>query len=64
MRDKFNIGWEHQALIRARMIYGDDELQQMFSRIRHETLCLSRDAAVLQNEVRDMRKIIHTLALR
>ncbi|EBW1656596.1 bifunctional [glutamate--ammonia ligase]-adenylyl-L-tyrosine phosphorylase/[glutamate--ammonia-ligase] adenylyltransferase, partial [Salmonella enterica subsp. enterica serovar Typhimurium] len=33
--------WEHQALIRARMIYGDDQLQQMFSRIRHETLCLS-----------------------
>ncbi|MGC2866224.1 bifunctional [glutamate--ammonia ligase]-adenylyl-L-tyrosine phosphorylase/[glutamate--ammonia-ligase] adenylyltransferase [Proteus vulgaris] len=48
--------WEHQALIRARMIYGDDKLQQMFSRIRHETLCLSRDADVLQNEVRDMRK--------
>ena len=48
--------WEHQALIRARMIYGDEQLQQMFSRIRHETLCLSRDADVLQNEVRDMRK--------
>ncbi|OAT33698.1 bifunctional [glutamate--ammonia ligase]-adenylyl-L-tyrosine phosphorylase/[glutamate--ammonia-ligase] adenylyltransferase [Proteus myxofaciens] len=48
--------WEHQALIRARMIYGDDELQQVFSRIRHETLCFSRDDKVLQTEVRDMRK--------
>ncbi|MBI6529272.1 bifunctional [glutamate--ammonia ligase]-adenylyl-L-tyrosine phosphorylase/[glutamate--ammonia-ligase] adenylyltransferase [Proteus vulgaris] len=48
--------WEHQALIRARIIYGDEQLQQMFSRIRHETLCLSRDANVLQHEVREMRK--------
>lgn len=48
--------WEHQALIRARMIYGDDELQQQFLRIRHEILCLSRDPQVLQDEVREMRK--------
>ena len=36
------------GLIRARMICSDDELQQMFSRIRHETLCLSRDADVTE----------------
>ncbi|QPN91133.1 bifunctional [glutamate--ammonia ligase]-adenylyl-L-tyrosine phosphorylase/[glutamate--ammonia-ligase] adenylyltransferase [Proteus vulgaris] len=55
--------WEHQALIRARMIYGDEQLQQMFSRIRHETLCLSRDANVLQHEVREMRqKMVQHLA--
>lgn len=48
--------WEHQALIRARVIYGDDKIQQIFSRIRHETLCLSRDVSFLKNEVRDMRK--------
>lgn len=55
--------WEHQALIRARMIYGDEQLQQMFSRIRHEILCLSRDANVLQHEVREMRqKMVQHLA--
>lgn len=55
--------WEHQALIRARMIYGDDQLQQMFARTRHETLCLARNATVLQQEVRDMRqKMLQHLA--
>ena len=55
--------WEHQALIRARMIYGDDQLQQMFARTRHETLCLARNATVLQQEVREMRqKMVQHLA--
>ena len=55
--------WEHQALIRARMIYGDDQLQQMFARTRHETLCLVRNATVLQQEVREMRqKMVQHLA--
>ena len=55
--------WEHQALIRARMIYGDDHLQQMFARTRHETLCLARNATVLQQEVREMRqKMVQHLA--
>lgn len=38
------------------MIYGDDQLQQMFARTRHETLCLARNATVLQQEVREMRQ--------
>ena len=51
--------WEHQALIRARMVFGDVELQQQFTRIRHETLCLPREADTLQQQVRDMRVKMH-----
>ncbi|WP_269461267.1 hypothetical protein [Vibrio cholerae] len=32
--------WEHQALVRARMIYGDAPLQQAFANTRHQILCL------------------------
>ncbi|EKT60052.1 bifunctional [glutamate--ammonia ligase]-adenylyl-L-tyrosine phosphorylase/[glutamate--ammonia-ligase] adenylyltransferase [Providencia sneebia] len=51
--------WEHQALIRARMVFGDDKLQQEFKRIRHETLCTSEDPEILRQQVRDMRLKMH-----
>ena len=51
--------WEHQALIRARMVFGDSSLQQKFTQIRHETLCLPREPDVLREQVRDMRLKMH-----
>ncbi|MGY5613923.1 bifunctional [glutamate--ammonia ligase]-adenylyl-L-tyrosine phosphorylase/[glutamate--ammonia-ligase] adenylyltransferase [Vibrio brasiliensis] len=47
--------WEHQALVRARMIYGDELLQQAFAKTRHEILSLQRDEATLRKEVSEMR---------
>lgn len=48
--------WEHQALTRARMIYGDDLLASAFNKTRHEVLCLARDEATLKKSVVDMRE--------
>ncbi|MGL6170818.1 MAG: bifunctional [glutamate--ammonia ligase]-adenylyl-L-tyrosine phosphorylase/[glutamate--ammonia-ligase] adenylyltransferase [Vibrio sp.] len=47
--------WEHQALVRARMIYGDVPLQQAFATTRHEILCLPREPEQLKQEVVAMR---------
>lgn len=47
--------WEHQALVRARMIYGDDDLAGEFARVRHEVLALPRDESQLKKEVAEMR---------
>lgn len=51
--------WEHQALIRARMVFGDEQLQQGFEHIRHQILCLPRDPNTLRQQVRDMRLKMH-----
>ncbi|MEY0764930.1 MULTISPECIES: bifunctional [glutamate--ammonia ligase]-adenylyl-L-tyrosine phosphorylase/[glutamate--ammonia-ligase] adenylyltransferase [Providencia] len=51
--------WEHQALIRARMVFGDEDLQRKFIQTRHETLCMPRDPHTLQQQVRDMRLKMH-----
>ncbi|UQY43628.1 bifunctional [glutamate--ammonia ligase]-adenylyl-L-tyrosine phosphorylase/[glutamate--ammonia-ligase] adenylyltransferase [Mixta hanseatica] len=48
--------WEHQALVRARIVYGEPALSQRFDAIRRHILCLPRDAATLQTEVREMRE--------
>ncbi|MDC5819909.1 bifunctional [glutamate--ammonia ligase]-adenylyl-L-tyrosine phosphorylase/[glutamate--ammonia-ligase] adenylyltransferase [Vibrio europaeus] len=47
--------WEHQALVRARMIFGDAPLQQAFAQTRHDILCLERDEAKLVKDVSEMR---------
>ncbi len=47
--------WEHQALVRARMIYGDDPLQQAFATTRHNVLCIERNDEKLKKDVADMR---------
>nr|WP_246236031.1 bifunctional [glutamate--ammonia ligase]-adenylyl-L-tyrosine phosphorylase/[glutamate--ammonia-ligase] adenylyltransferase [Acerihabitans arboris] len=47
--------WEHQALVRARLVYGDDALKARFTAIRREVLCRQRDPAALRAEVSDMR---------
>ncbi len=48
--------WEHQALVRARVVYGDPQLEQQFDAIRRQILTTARDGAVLQTEVREMRE--------
>ncbi|CAM3798208.1 bifunctional [glutamate--ammonia ligase]-adenylyl-L-tyrosine phosphorylase/[glutamate--ammonia-ligase] adenylyltransferase [Xenorhabdus thuongxuanensis] len=51
--------WEHQALVRARMVFGDEKMRRDFERIRRETLCLPRDPDLLRQQVREMREKMH-----
>jgi [glutamine synthetase] adenylyltransferase / [glutamine synthetase]-adenylyl-L-tyrosine phosphorylase len=48
--------WEHQALVRARLVAGSDSLQGEFERIRRQVLCLPRDAQQLGRDIVDMRE--------
>jgi len=48
--------WEHQALVRARLVAGAGGLQDEFERIRRRVLCLPRDAQQLAREIVDMRE--------
>jgi glutamate-ammonia-ligase adenylyltransferase len=48
--------WEHQALVRARFIAGDEHLKINYEAIRHRVLSLPRDKAQLKIEVREMRE--------
>jgi glutamate-ammonia-ligase adenylyltransferase len=48
--------WEHQALVRARVVYGDPQLQSQFDAIRRDVLTVSREGDKLQTEVREMRE--------
>ncbi|MEC6899641.1 bifunctional [glutamate--ammonia ligase]-adenylyl-L-tyrosine phosphorylase/[glutamate--ammonia-ligase] adenylyltransferase [Photobacterium piscicola] len=47
--------WEHQALVRARMVYGDVILQTAFADVRQQVLTVARDQAQLANDVVTMR---------
>ncbi|WJV61807.1 bifunctional [glutamate--ammonia ligase]-adenylyl-L-tyrosine phosphorylase/[glutamate--ammonia-ligase] adenylyltransferase [Pectobacteriaceae bacterium C52] len=48
--------WEHQALVRARMVYGEKQIQQQFEFIRQAILCRPRDGDRLRIDVREMRE--------
>ncbi len=48
--------WEHQALVRARPVYGDPLLNRRFETIRREILSVPRDGEKLQTDVREMRE--------
>ena len=48
--------WEHQALVRARVIAGDARLASEFAAIRTEILARPREASALRTAVRDMRE--------
>lgn len=52
--------WEHQALVRARAIYGNDTIRAAFADIRHHVLTQPREQVKLQQEVREMRTKIIT----
>ncbi len=48
--------WEHQALVRARVVAGSATCATTFNELRHEILARHRDTAVLRKEVAEMRK--------
>ncbi len=48
--------WEHQALVRARLVYGDPEIRAEFSRIRLDILARERDPSELAKQVVKMRQ--------
>lgn len=55
--------WEHQALVRARIVYAPASLQKKFEQIRHTILTLARDHRRLRNDVVAMRyKMLKHLA--
>ncbi|MDH5259504.1 MAG: hypothetical protein OEX07_15930, partial [Gammaproteobacteria bacterium] len=47
--------WEHQALVRARVVAGDPQIAEQFTEIRRNVLSQQRDQTDLRNEVIDMR---------
>ncbi|OEF25479.1 bifunctional [glutamate--ammonia ligase]-adenylyl-L-tyrosine phosphorylase/[glutamate--ammonia-ligase] adenylyltransferase [Vibrio rumoiensis] len=48
--------WEHQALVRARLIYGDEPLTQAFKATREKILTQVREPNKLKQEVSEMRE--------
>lgn len=48
--------WEHQALIRARMVVGDDFIRTRFAEIRERVIRQPRDDHQLRSEVIEMRE--------
>ncbi len=48
--------WEHQALVRARVVYGNQTMRQTFEKIRKQILCQKRDLAKLKTDVNNMRE--------
>ncbi|MBA4503631.1 bifunctional [glutamate--ammonia ligase]-adenylyl-L-tyrosine phosphorylase/[glutamate--ammonia-ligase] adenylyltransferase [Marinobacterium marinum] len=48
--------WEHQALVRARVVAGSPALAERFEQVRREILARPREAEQLRGEVVDMRE--------
>ena len=48
--------WEHQALVRTRVVAGPEEMVAALEQLRREILSQPRDADALRVEVRDMRE--------
>ena len=48
--------WEHQALVRARTVFGHPELEDKFIKLRQEILTSPRDRLNVRKDVLDMRK--------
>ncbi len=48
--------WEHQALVRARLVTGDAGIAEAFVRVREEILTRQRDQEALRHDVREMRE--------
>ena len=48
--------WEHQALVRTRVVAGDAELSSSLEALRSEVLSMPRDSNVLASAVREMRE--------
>ncbi|MCE9686990.1 bifunctional [glutamate--ammonia ligase]-adenylyl-L-tyrosine phosphorylase/[glutamate--ammonia-ligase] adenylyltransferase [Shewanella sp. AS16] len=56
--------WEHQALVRARFVFGDNALAARFSAIRAQVLEKPRDKAELAKAVREMRQKMRSHLLK
>ncbi|WP_049631662.1 bifunctional [glutamate--ammonia ligase]-adenylyl-L-tyrosine phosphorylase/[glutamate--ammonia-ligase] adenylyltransferase [Cellvibrio sp. pealriver] len=48
--------WEHQALVRARVVAGDEQLGEQFDQVRQRILSRPRDLEKLRTDVSDMRR--------
>lgn len=48
--------WEHQALVRARVVYGDPALQARFDAIRRDILTTPRESSPADRGSRDARE--------
>ncbi len=48
--------WEHQALVRARVICGNVQLAAEYAQTRQQILSKPKDRSILQKEVREMRR--------
>jgi len=46
--------WEHQALVRARVVAGDEQLTGAFAWMRYQILAQTRESQSLQQQVREM----------
>ncbi|MCP3900390.1 MAG: bifunctional [glutamate--ammonia ligase]-adenylyl-L-tyrosine phosphorylase/[glutamate--ammonia-ligase] adenylyltransferase, partial [Desulfobacteraceae bacterium] len=56
--------WEHQALIRARPVSGDKEIQKQFNQIRETIIAQKRDSKALKTDVLEMRERMREEHLR
>lgn len=52
--------WEHQALVRARMVVGPASLRTRFEDIRRNVLCQERDPRQLRFDINKMRQKMRT----
>jgi glutamate-ammonia-ligase adenylyltransferase len=52
--------WEHQALVRARFVAGDQEIGDRFASIREEILCQEREQSTLVRQITEMRQKMRT----
>jgi glutamate-ammonia-ligase adenylyltransferase len=52
--------WEHQALVRSRVVAGDATLAARFEQVRHEILCTEREPEKLRADVAEMRQKMRT----
>ena len=48
--------WEHQALVRARVVAGHSQLVEDFNQVRKAILCLPREPKALKRDVVEMRE--------
>ena len=48
--------WEHQALVRARMIAGPEHIRERFGLLRQSVLCMRRDHDELRHQIISMRQ--------
>ncbi len=48
--------WEHQALVRGRVVFADTSLAEEFNHIRKQVLCQPREIQKLRDDVRQMRE--------